>query len=85
MLSHQVGVEDHSVVNNLWGAILGVLLVLLGVYFSHGIDLSSKLFVVIGDLDYKGSVLIENVNALVDLSEGPTVDKSGDCESLLEG
>ena len=61
-----------------------VLFILLGINFSHSIDLSAKLLVVICDLDYEWSVLIVEVNTLVNLSEGSTVNKSGNGESFLE-
>ena len=77
-LSHQISVEDHSVVNNLRGGVLVGAFVLLSIYFPHGIYLSSELFIVIGNLENEGSVLVEMVNALVDLAEGSAVDKSTD-------
>tara|TARA_B110000503_G_C7062377_1_gene377232 strand:- start:91 stop:282 length:192 start_codon:yes stop_codon:yes gene_type:complete len=61
-----------------------VLFILLGINFSHSVDLSAELLVVICDLDYEWSVLIVEVNTLVNLSEGSTVNKSGNGESFLE-
>jgi hypothetical protein len=61
-----------------------VLFILLGINFSHSVDLSAELLVVICDLDYEWSVLIVEVNTLVNLSEGSTVNKSGNGESFLK-
>ena len=48
------------------------------------IDLSDKLLIIICDLDYEWSVLVLEVNALVYLSEGSTVNKSGNGEPFFE-
>ena len=61
-----------------------VLFILLGINFSHSVDLSAELLVVICDLDNEWSVLIVEVNTLVNLSEGSTVNKSGNGESFLK-
>ena len=49
--------EDHTVLNDLWGGVVGVLILLL-IDFPHGIDLISELFVIVRDLDNEGSILI---------------------------
>jgi hypothetical protein len=78
-----LGEQNHAVCDNLRGrmSIFGVLLL---EDFLHGVYFVTKFLILSCKLDYKWSVNILNVYALVNLSERSLVNESSDHVSVLE-